>query len=133
MIRNEGGSVEGERAALSGFFANPIACHHGHEVRRRVALHDVLPMRLAVELRLQRLAADCRRIDQQLRTGENHAARRLGEPLIPTDRGADPPVSRVRDQESGVATAEVVVLPIAGELRYVALAVVSGDPSVCVD
>ena len=70
-----------------------------------------------------RLTADGSRIEQQLRAHQGHAARALGEPLIPANTHANPGIAGLPDLEAGVARVEVILLVITGAIRNMTLAV----------
>ncbi len=70
-----------------------------------------------------RLTADGRRVKQQLRAHQRHAARALGEPLIPADTDANLGVAGLPDLEAGVAGVEVVLLVVTGAIGDMALAI----------
>ena len=96
LIRQERRAVEAQLRALAAVFgagehglrADAVGRNDGHEIRRGVALHAALPVRHGVAFQ-DRLRADGRGIEQQLRPEQGHGPRRLREPLIPADADAD--------------------------------------------
>src|SRR4051812_38496272 len=70
-----------------------------------------------------RLAADRRRIKQDLRALKHHRARAFGVPLIPADPHAHATDLRVPDFEPRVARAEVELLLVTWAIRNMALAI----------
>src|ERR1019366_811767 len=83
--------------------------------------------------RVVRLAADAGRIEEELGAEEHHRARRLGEPLVPTDADADGRELRLPRAKPGVAGAEVELLFVAGAVGDVALAVDAQEVAARVD
>jgi len=98
-----------------------------------VALHDALPVPLAVDRGIARLRADRRRVEQDLGALEGHGAGGLGEPLVPADADADRRVRRAPDAEAGVAGIEIELLLIARAVGNVRLAIEPELPAVGVD
>ena len=131
--RNERRAVEHDAAVVAELLADPVARHHRHVVRRRVALHRATPMAAADQRVVLRLAADGGGVHQHLRAHQRHDASRFGEPLVPANRNAKFTVFRVPDLETRVAGAEVELLFVARSIGNVALSVYSQNLSVRVD
>ncbi len=68
-----------------------------------------------------------------VRAHQRHAARGLGEPLVPADADAERAEARLPDAEAGVAGREVELLVVARALRDVRLAVDAEHLAVGVD
>src|SRR5690606_17494276 len=121
-----GRAVEGDvRAAPPLLPADPVGGDERHQVRPGMALHDALPVAGGIELRVVRLRADGRRIEQDFRALQGHGARRLREPLVPADADADAARPCLPHPEAGIAGREIELLRIARPVRYVALAIVA--------
>ena len=131
--RNERRAVEHDAAVVAELLADPVARHHRHVVRRRVALHRATPMSAADQRVVLRLAADGGGVHQHLRAHQRHDASRFGEPLVPANCNAKFTVFRVPDLETRVAGAEVELLFVARSIGNVALSVYSQNLSVRVD
>ncbi len=132
-IGDERAAVERDLVALPDFTADAVGGDEGHEVRTGVSLHDALPVRARVPRGIGRFAADRRRVEQHLGPGERHAARRLGEPLIPADPNTDDSVRGGPDAKASVARAEVVLLGVARTVGDVALAIRAKDRAIGID
>ncbi len=133
LIGDERGAVEGDVVAVLLFGADAVAGDQRHQVGAGVALLDALPVVARGDVRVMWLAADGGGVEQQFGAHQRHAARGLGEPLVPTDGHADPGVAGVPDLEAGIAGVEVVLLVVAGAVRDVALAVDAQQRAVGID
>ena len=122
-VGDEGGAVEGDGVAILFLATDAVGGDQRHQVGAGVALLHALPVVARADARVVRLAADGGRVEQQLGTEQRHAARGLGEPLVPADAHADLGVAGIPDLEAGIAWVEVVLLVVAGAIRDVALAV----------
>src|SRR5690606_31677482 len=118
-IGDKGRAVEGDLSAVPPLLrADPVRGDQRHQVRGCMALHDALPVAGGIELRIVRLGADGRRIEQDFRALQGHGAGGLREPLVPADADADAARPRLPDLEAGIARREIEFLRIAGSVRY---------------
>src|SRR5690606_16642382 len=113
LIGYERGAVEGDVVAVLLLGADAVAGDQRHQVGAGVALLDALPVVARGDVRVMWLAADGGGVEQQFGAHQRHAARGLGEPLVPADRHADLRVAGVPDLEAGVAGVEIVLLVVA--------------------
>src|SRR5690606_765034 len=79
------------------------------------------------------LAADGRRIEQDLGALQRHRPGTLGEPLVPADPHADGGIAGLPYLEAGIPRVEVVLLVVTGAIGNVALAVHTQIAAIGVD
>ena len=130
---DERGSVERERVLSTDLDTHAIGRDHRHQVGASVSLHHALPVTARIPRRIERFAADRGGIQNHFGAAQREHARRLGEPLIPTDGDADAAHFGVPHAKAGVARIEVVLLRVTRTVGNVALAVHAEDGAVGVD
>ena len=83
--------------------------------------------------RVVRFGADRRRVHEDVRAHQRHAARGFGEPLVPADADADRAEARLPHAEARVTGREIELLVVARPLRDVRLAVDAEHLAIGVD
>ena len=120
LIGNERAAVEGDVVAVLFFLADAVGGNQRHQVGTGMALLYALPVLARGDARVMRLTADGRRVKEDFRAHQRHAARALGEPLVPADADADFGVGGIPYLEAGIAGVEVVLLVVTRAVGNVA-------------
>src|SRR5207245_1653961 len=118
------------------FLTYSINGRHVNAVGNSVRALDRLPcgmLRLVHVLLFVWQPADCRRIEQKLRTGKRGQTRRFGKPLVPTNQRANLAMLRPMSLKTKIAGCEIELLVIERIVRDMHLAILAGDLSVGVD
>ena len=114
------------------FKADTVGCQNGCHVCGRVTAHHSLPVIFAVQVRLIDLATDGSRVQEHVRSFEDHRAGSFRKPLVPADADTNATVPGFYRFKPGVAGAEIVFFLIDRKVRDMALPVMAGDAAISV-